>query len=487
MIAIAKDNPRLIIFAIIFIAINIILLPSRIKSDFDLQNSNISNATVIEGASSDSSSVNGKCIKLGSNSIYTNSYNPRQTAEQNIRISFRLHNVQDEPRPDKFLSVDTFFCKDRADLPPSLQSSDEGRLFDFTTTVSTNLNILWMGDSLGHQFSQGFEAAVLGKGYEGKRKVHMSYTVGSKQFDCLAQSAPIRGGGTTAFWRYTKLLERNRWVPRAPCFVMERKWGENFLHTLLDYKYSDPASGESQQQYTVNGYDAVVIRLPHGWMKSEELTKKRIKEVVVFCQELVGARVVIFTTVGLDNNAGVSDKWKGVIKVNELVHEVAREWKPPKEGQDGVQYVLVQEFSNFTQQILYENGKHIGYDISSNDFFFERLKEGKTSWPQSIPMVCANKPKDNLDSECKRNKISADGIHWCVETFGPRFTASISCLLGCVYNGRPPESSPEGLASVRECEQECNNQFMSLKRVDEQLIGRERTLYATSNARDTPS
>ena len=70
-------------------------------------------------------------------------------------ISYRLHDPKDEPRPDKFLSVDTFFCKDRADLPPSLQSTDEGKLFDFTTTVSTNLNILWMGDSLGHQFSQG--------------------------------------------------------------------------------------------------------------------------------------------------------------------------------------------------------------------------------------------------------------------------------------------------------------------------------------------
>ena len=481
---ISKDYHRRLAFAIIFIAINILLLPSRIKSGFDLQNGN--NATAISFDDDTISTFSGRSsIKMGSPTSWVDTYNPQNVIENNIRISFRLHDPKDEPRPDKFLSVDTFFCKDREELPPSLQSSDEGKLFDFTTTVSTNLNILWMGDSLGHQFSQGFEAAVLGAGYENKRQVFMKYNVGSKQFDCLVASGPIRGGGVTAFWRYTKLLQRSRWVPIAPCYSMERKWGENFLHTLLDFKYSDPAaaSGASEEQYTVNGFDAAVVRIPHGWMKAEELTKERIKEVVIFCQELTGARVVILTTVGLDNNAISSEQWEGVVKVNELIHEVAQSWEPPKDGQDGVQYVLVQEFSNFTSQILYENGKHIGYDTSSNNFFFERLKGGTTSWPQSIPMVCANKPTDNLDSECKRNKISPDGIHWCVETLGPRFTASIACLLGCVYNGRPPESSPDGLASVRQCEKDCNDQFMSLKRVGDHMIGNERTLYASS----TPS
>ena len=474
---ITKDNYRRLVFAIIFIAINIIILPFRIKSGFDLQQNGSSN---IDINNIDVPSFNS--IKISAPSVYTDTYNPQHVKENNIRISYRLHNPKDEPRPDKFLSVDTFFCKDRADLPPSLQSTDEGKLFDFTTTVSTNLNILWMGDSLGHQFSQGWEAAVLGKGFESNRKVHMKYNVGSKQFDCLASSAPVRGGGVSAFWRYTKLLERSRWAKIAPCFVMERKWGENFLHTLLDLKYKDPTPGSSQQQYSVNGFDAVVIRSPHGWMKAEELTKERIKEVIIFCQELIGARAVIFTTVGLDNNAITADMWKGVVNINQLIHEVANEWKPPKDGQDGVQYVLVQEFSDFTSKILHENGKHIGYNTTSNNFFFERLVGGSTSWPQSIPMVCANKPKDNLDSECQRNKISPDGIHWCVETLGPRFTASIACLLGCVYNERPPDSTPEGLASVRKCEKDCNDQFMSLKRVPDNWIGNEKTLYASSKS-----
>mmetsp|Transcript_22105 Transcript_22105/g.48087 ORF Transcript_22105/g.48087 Transcript_22105/m.48087 type:complete len:475 (+) Transcript_22105:274-1698(+) len=471
---ITKHNHRRLLFALAFITINILLLPSRIKSGFDLQRDNAT------GADAGLYNDNRSTIKIGT--TWTDTYSPRHLKEKNVRISFRLHDPKDVPPPDKFLSVDTFFCKDRADLPPSLGPSDKGRMFDFTTTISTNLNVLFMGDSLGHQFSQGFEAAALGKGYEDKRKVHFKYHVGSKQFDCLVSSAPIRGGGVTAFWRYTKLLERSRRVPRMPCHIIERKWGENFLRTLLDFQYSDPTPGASQQGYSVSGFDAVVVRLPHGWMKAEELTKERIEEVVIFCEEMLGARAVIFTTVGLDNNAITSELWDKVTKINEIIHDVARSWEPPSDGEDGVRWILVQEFSNFTSQILYENGKHLGYDVSSNDFFFERLKGGTTSWAQSIPMVCSNKPKDDLESECKRNKISPDGIHWCVETLGPRFTASIACLLGCVYNGRPPETSPEGLASLRQCELDCNEEFMSLKRVDEHLIGNERTLFASTKA-----
>ena len=86
-------------------------------------------------------------------------------------------------------------------------------------------------------------------------------------------SSPIRSGGVNVFWRYTKLLESKRRVRIMPCYVMERRWGENFLRTLLNREYSD---------YRVSGFDAVVVRLPHGWMKAEEITRERIEEVIAF-------------------------------------------------------------------------------------------------------------------------------------------------------------------------------------------------------------
>ena len=139
---VTQRNGLRLLFAVIFIVINIILLPFRIKSGFNnLQN----NGSSIGGIDADSSRIGGGTIKIGAVNpsrkwTELEAYSPRRLEEANVRISFRLHDPKDEPRPYKFLSVDTFVCNNRADLPPSLGTSDEGRLFDFTTTVSTNLN-----------------------------------------------------------------------------------------------------------------------------------------------------------------------------------------------------------------------------------------------------------------------------------------------------------------------------------------------------------
>ena len=64
---ITKDNYRRFVFAIIFIAINIIILPFRIKSGFDLQQS---------GSSNDINNVNdvpSSNSKISAPSVYTDS------------------------------------------------------------------------------------------------------------------------------------------------------------------------------------------------------------------------------------------------------------------------------------------------------------------------------------------------------------------------------------------------------------------------------
>ena len=65
-------------------------------------------------------------------------------------------------------------------------------------------------------------------------------------------------------------------------------------------------------------------------------------------------------------------------------------------------------------------------------------------------------------------------MHWCVETIGGRYSASIACLLGCVYNG----GDEKGIHDIRKCEQACNDQFMSLFPVAERWIGSNTTLFA---------
>ena len=78
---------------------------------------------------------------------------------------------------------------------------------------------------------------------------------------------------------------------------------------------------------------------------------------------------------------------------------------------------------------------------------------------------------------CLYSSILKDGMHWCVEMLGARYTASVTCLLGCVHNSWEGSGglSNEG---VRECERECSEQFMTIKQVDEGWIGNDVTIFS---------
>ena len=120
----------------------------------------------------------------------------------------------------------------------------------------------------------------------------------------------------------------------------------------------------------------------------------------------------------------------------------------------------------------------------SADFLLERFEQvSKFQYPHSKPMVCAKMPNSTNVQSCVYNKISPDGMHWCTPTLGPRYSASVACLLGCVYNGElgylsERENSNIMNESVRACEDECNQRFMSLVPVDNDWIDDGVTIYS---------
>lgn len=127
--------------------------------------------------------------------------------------------------------------------------------------------------------------------------------------------------------------------------------------------------------------------------------------------------------------------------------------------------------------------QHIGYNVSipdfasyvgwenvGSDFLLHRYRGiKKMRHPPSIPMVCAYhidplfSARNTSAGQCFFNSISRDGMHWCVETLGQQYAASVACLLGCVYNGkdRPGDGGSEDAEGLRGCERECNSRFMS--------------------------
>lgn len=217
----------------------------------------------------------------------------------------------------------------------------------------------------------------------------------------------------------------------------------NTMSKLLNHKYSI-----RDQSRTVNAFDAVIVRIPHGWMQFHHISKEDIIEMIHTSNTYIGAEVVVISTLPLNNNVVSESDWEKVIGINQMIREIANDWnvnrrKGDIEGTTGPQWVLVQEFGMFTNQIMALNSQHIGYNVSLSydetswerhisKALLHRFDSDRPSnkWPKSIPMVCGSSPTKN-HTYCPRNKISPDGMHWCMEYLGSRLSASIACLLGC--------------------------------------------------------
>jgi hypothetical protein len=504
----------------------------------------------------------------------------------NIRISFRLNNNNNIQ--NRFLSVPGYTCPPQiASLPPNLSHRP---ILNFTTSISTNLKIIFVGDSITQQFAQGFYSAILDEELEGSHAILRSFINGRPVngidlFNlglhvCSSVVAPGRGGGVGAYWRVLHLMNRDGEAEYVNC-KNQVGWSRYDSMELLNHEYSTAVGGErnvlemanstrdrdsnsitwfrshikgnaTRPSFKVDHFDAVVIRPPHGWMKLKDITRERVVDAINLCNELVGAQIVIITTLQFNNNIKTPQDWNVTILINEMIRDIAATWQPAKNGGGGVQHVLVQEFGNLTNQILWMNAQNLGYNISMPDFaqhrwekmgsefLLHRLDVDSWKFNPSIPMVCADMPRclvvleteaeldetsataKQFDTEiapkmcaidtkkgspqwydCMRcmlenclfvdheyqqrllysffNRFSRDGMHWCVETLGPRYSASIACLLGCVTNGdayHVSTSKRYDSERIQKCERDCNDQFMSLVPVEESWIDDETTLYS---------
>ena len=407
-----------------------------------------------------------------------------------VRISFMLHDPDDAPYPDAF-SKANYRCSDRPSLPPSLAGRT---VLNFTTTITSDLNVAFMGDSIGAQFAQAFDAASLPKDSEKLRWTQGYRYLLDKDWvsECLTVTAPTRGGGTSSFWRLTGLMSEGNKQSFYLCdrFHHNNKgWAEHQALTLLDHSVfgEDYGSDGKTTSRPVGAYDAFVMRVPHGWLTLDEITFEGIIEEIKLSGQNLGASVAIISTLPLCNNVVTTDDWKRIEMINNSIRQFALDWEAPPPGEAGIRTVLVQEFGNYTSQIVWSNAHDIGlYNGTAPDFsverweqkatfFFDRLK-GQGKWPPSKAQVCVSQKfwSNDRGEQCHLNRISVDGSHWCVNSLGARHSASIACLLGCVFNGDGKKDNNE----MRRCERRCNDRFMSVVPVNEEWIGTQTTILA---------
>lgn len=377
---------------------------------------------------------------------------------------------------DELLLRPNYPCWNRTDLADAVAKDK----LNFTTTVSTNLKLLFMGDSVGIQILQQFSVAA---GVTTHRQRHiMRYSWGQHEGLSLA---PIRGGGLLAGWRLTGMLARaneNRPLPNKP----GGGWCQldvGQLQSASSY-FMVANGGDTQNTHSTNSgtnsstinYDAMVFRPPDGWVGADTISYESFQETVELAHELFGVKTVIFVSLFFSNNNRTPEDVLDRHTANANLHKFARDWnfnhsqqqsysRRTNDSTSGVQNILVLEFGNLMDELIERNARSMGHDTSTvattQNYTMDRLSPDKKGISKSIPHVCAKKPVVHplvSPPSCDLNVITSDGMHMCMETYGDSIVAGISCLLGCVHN----EDSPS-VDLVGECASKCNSQFMTLE------------------------
>jgi hypothetical protein len=134
-------------------------------------------------------------------------------------------------------------------------------------------------------------------------------------------------------------------------------------------------------------------------------------------------------------------------------------------GLTGVDQVLFLDWGRLSDLLTEWNARLIGYDTSNpSSYLLENLACCSTNgYTRSIAQICSEKVPVGEDS-CVGNSLTVDGLHPCMETLGGRLSAGVSCLIGCVY--AKDQSSLQHNDTLKSCEKQCNDQFMTLEPVD---------------------
>lgn len=370
---------------------------------------------------------------------------------------------------------------------------------NFRTQVSTsNLNVLFVGDSVGENMARFWETAhnwgselkgtdqeVIEKNSMAPRRPDQEEIVkdnfynlpGYKQAVLWANRLPEEsGGGSIGFVRVLKL-----WKDRNRGFTF-KSWEPRIFK-----KYSE-AHGNT---------DVLVYRSPWPWLANEPVNTRSIgngrdevgkiaasdyAEILEMAHKYLRPHTVILVTTPVNNNA-LRDGMVSLRKDNEVIRTFVKEYKPPVRPEDGVQNVLLLDWELLVDDMIRANAEVLGippekafshYITGENS---EKLAANKKKgiYPQLTAMSCSGTSSlggtvgSEFENECpeaKMGRISPDGMHFCGTTLGPRTNGGLACLIRCTIDANDDVNGGSGSqSSLKACQDMCNNLFMNMETV----------------------
>ena len=230
--------------------------------------------------------------------------------------------------------------------------------------------------------------------------------------------------------------------------------------------------------------DAIILNYNNWVLHEPGVMYSRYQDAIHLAQANFNVKAIILVTYPFTKTVNSTRRWNDVYEYNRILRQISAE--NTRNASSNV-VTLVLEFGNLTNQLLWTNARSIGVNVSDprrvSHLTGWELKSNSNVTAQftntpfcpissavgnpciHMPVVCAEYADEK--SDCLRNYISFDDMHWCVETIGARWSAGLACLLGCALNECNDSKSSE---SISICEKECNEQFMALTPLHRQSI-----------------
>ena len=276
--------------------------------------------------------------------------------------------------------------------------------------------------------------------------------------ETLSVSSPSRGGGLSAYWRIIDIwTEANKGKPLPQS--RGGGWNDLEVKTMRD---------ELRTHSNRSSFDAVVLNYNIWILPVNSSIESRYHDAIRLARDIAGAKAVILVTYPSSRQTQTFENWRGIYETNQMLRDFSA-----ANNKFMNHVTLVLEFGNLTNQILWSNARSLGMNVSDprivssqpewelNDnitTLFRRFRVCAGDGCLHMPMVCAEYVHES--SDCLKNIISHDDTHWCTELIGARFSAGVTCLLGCAFNNCTGET--KSAETIARCERNCNEQFMTL-------------------------
>lgn len=391
-------------------------------------------------------------------------------------------------------SFDSLPCDNNVRQAISPKFTQSGA-FDFQVEISTSQRILYMGDSVGIQFSQSLQDATGAKPQD--RKV-LRFSWGNHEGIHIA--SPIRGGGAVAGWRITgmfreEMMNEYKSLPnyygggwmngdaknlkRALAYMTEIKNQTDVSNPSCEIKKGVSTSFVQErikiekrgENCPEEKFDVIVHQFPFGWLKkptADKITFESIHEAVTLSKQQFGAKTIILQTIPVNNN--VIDMIEELETINNRIMNYTKTAQ-----KTGIESVLLLDLGQLSIEMFAHNAAAMRLIPLGQDEIDQSMQSNTISevlnpllthrtvccnkdYGQIIAYTCSrNRQSTNRIKDCFKTRYSRDGMHFCMDEVGGRINGGVACLLKCV------ETQNDSLPKINDCENRCNERFMSLE------------------------